>query len=167
MNLWNYYNNKQNQLKYPNILKDILNHTHEKEIAKTNPKWAFEYALKHGKDEELEPVIAKAANYSFKYTHEILHNKPFPLGEPAIAKDSYYSYLYALDVLEGPFKLGEPEIAKSAKNSFLYANMIINKPFSLGEPEIAKNEYYSKEYTKYVLKKDFILNGKLICKYER
>jgi hypothetical protein len=79
MDLWKYYNGN---LKYPNI----LDHLHEKEIVKTNPKWAFEYMLKHGKDEELEPVIAKTADYSFKYTHKILHNKPFPLGELVTGK---------------------------------------------------------------------------------
>ena len=52
MNLWQYYNG---DLKYP----DLNNHSHEKEIAKTNPNWAFEYASKHGKDEDLEPAIAK------------------------------------------------------------------------------------------------------------
>jgi hypothetical protein len=166
MNLWKYYNNKSNQLKYPNVLKDILNHTHEKEIAKTNPKWAFEYALKHGKDEELEPVIAKAANYSFKYTHEILHNKPFPLGEPAIAKNAYLAYSYARFILKEPFKLGEPAIATSPWESLFYAKNILEAPFPLGEKAIAKRAEYSKEYTHEVLKKDFYLDGKLICKYE-
>ena len=56
MNLWNYYDG---DLKYP----DLNSHSHEKEIAKTNTKWAFEYVFeyvsKHGKDEDLEPAIAK------------------------------------------------------------------------------------------------------------
>ena len=112
MNLWKYYDNNQTQLIYPNVLKDILNHTHEKEIAKTNPKWAFEYALNHGKDEELESIIAKSADYSFKYTYEILHNKPFPLGEPAIAKDPYYSKKYTNDVLKKDFILDGKLICK-------------------------------------------------------
>ena len=166
MNLWKYYNNKSNQLKYPNVLKDILNHTHEKEIAKTNPKWAFEYALKHGKDEELESIIAKSADYSFKYTYEILHNKPFPLGEPAIAKSAYLAYGYARYILKGPFKLGEGAIATGPWESLYHAKTVLNGPFKLGEPAIAKDEYYSEKYTQDVLKKDFILDGKLICKYE-
>ena len=45
MNIWKYYNG---DLKYP----DITKHKHEKEIAKSKPKWAFKYVLKHGKDEE-------------------------------------------------------------------------------------------------------------------
>ena len=133
MDLWNYYDG---DLKYP----DLNNHSHEKEIAKTNPKWAFEYASEHGRDKELEPIIAKSAAYSFKYTYEILHNKPFPLGEPAIAKKEYCSVLYAQHVLYDRFELAEPTIAKNTK--------------------------YSKEYTQEVLMKDFILDGKLICKYE-
>ena len=36
MNLWQYYNG---DLKYP----DLNNHSHEIEIAKATPKWAFEY----------------------------------------------------------------------------------------------------------------------------
>ena len=132
MNLWNYYNG---DLKYP----DITKHSRKKEIAKAKPKWAFKYVSKHGEDKELEPAIAKKAEYSYEYSKWILHG-PFPLGEPAIAKDSYYSYLYAFDILEGPFKLGEPEIAKS--------------------------ETASKRYTHGVLKKDFYLDGKLICKYK-
>ena len=112
MNLWNYYNNKSNQLKYPNVLKDILNHTHEKEIAKTNSKWAFEYTLKHGEDAELESIIAKSAAYSFKYAHKILHNKPFPLGEPAIAKNENYSKEYTHDVLKKDFILDGKLICK-------------------------------------------------------
>ena len=43
MNLWNYYDNNQNQLIYPNV----LNHIHEKEIAKTNIKWAYEFVKKY------------------------------------------------------------------------------------------------------------------------
>ena len=137
MNLWNYYiGNKQKQLKYPNI----LNHLHEKEIAKTNSKWAFEYVSKHGKDEDLEPIIAKNAEYSFLYAIEVLDDR-FELGEKAIAKDYYLAYRYA--------------------------KLILNGPFNLGEPVIAKNEFYSKTYTRDILKKDFYLDGKLICKYER
>ena len=58
MDLWKYYNGK---LKYP----DLNNHSHEKEIAKANPKWAYEFVKKYGKDEDLEPAIAKNAEYSF------------------------------------------------------------------------------------------------------
>ena len=39
MDLWKYYNGK---LKYP----DLNNHSHEKEIAKANPKWAYEFVKK-------------------------------------------------------------------------------------------------------------------------
>ena len=60
MNLWQYYNG---DLKYP----DLNNHSHEKEIAKTNPNWAFEYASKHGKDEDLEPAIAKSSYLAYRY----------------------------------------------------------------------------------------------------
>ena len=134
MNLWKYYNNKSNQLKYPNVLKDILNHTHEKEIAKTNPNWAFEYASKHGKDEDLEP---------------------------AIAKNSYLAYRYAC-IIKKPFPLGEHEISKRYDLSYRYANEILKGPFPLGEPAIAKNKMFSYYYAKYVLMKDFYLDGKLI-----
>ena len=159
MNLWNYYDG---DLKYP----DLNNHSHEKEIAKTNPIWAFDYTSRHGKDEELEPTIAKNAEYSLWYADEIL-NGPFKLGEPTIAKhDGLYSYKYALYVLKGPFKLGEPAIAKSAYHSLSYAKEILKGPFPLGEKAIAKNAEYSKDYTKNILKKDFYLDGKLICKYE-
>ena len=134
MNLWNYYDG---DLKYP----DLNNHSHEKEIAKTNSKWAFEYISKHGKDEDLEPAIAK--------------------------NDGLYSYKYALYVLKGPFKLGEPTIAKhDGWYSYKYALYVLKGPFPLGEPTIAKNEFYSKTYTQDILKKDFYLDGKLICKYE-
>ena len=85
MNLWNYYNNKSNQLKYPNVLKDILNHTHEKEIAKTNSKWAFEYASEHGRDKELEPAIAKDTLHSLRYT-DIILKKDFYLDGKLIYK---------------------------------------------------------------------------------
>ena len=37
MNLWNYYDG---DLKYP----DITKYSHEKEIAKITPRWAYEYA---------------------------------------------------------------------------------------------------------------------------
>jgi hypothetical protein len=69
MNIWKYYiDNKQKQLKYPNI----FNYLYEKEIAKTNSKWAFEYVSIHGKDEELEPIIAKSTYHSFWYAKLIL-----------------------------------------------------------------------------------------------
>ena len=132
MDLWKYYDG---DLKYP----DLNSHSHEKEIAKTNPKWAYEYVSKHGKDEELEPIIAKDAYYSYWYAYEVLDSR-FELGEPAIAKNAYYSFYYALNVLNGPFPLGEPAIAPNA--------------------------YYSQAYTNEVLKKDFYLDGKLIRKYE-
>jgi hypothetical protein len=132
MDIWKYYDG---DLKYPNVTM----YSHEKEIAKANPKWAFDYVSKHGKDKELESIIAK---------------------------DAYYSYQYAIDILEGPFNLGEPAIAKNPYYSFNYAKHILKGEFPLGEPAIAKDAYYSKEYTNVVLKKDFYLDGKLICKYE-
>jgi hypothetical protein len=36
MDIWNYYDG---DFKYP----DITMHSHEKEIAKAKPKWAYEY----------------------------------------------------------------------------------------------------------------------------
>ena len=131
MNLWQYYNG---DLKYP----DLNNHSHEKEIAKTNPNWAFEYASKHGKDEDLEP---------------------------AIAKSSYLAYRYAC-IIKKPFPLGEHEISKRYDLSYRYANEVLKGPFPLGEPAIAKNKMFSYYYAKYVLMKDFYLDNKLICKYE-
>ena len=132
MDLWKYYDG---DLKYPNI----INHSHEKEIAKTKPDWAYDYTLKHGKDEELESIISTSSYHSYWYAYEVLDSR-FELGEPAIAKDAYYSFYYALNVLNGPFPLGEPAIATDA--------------------------YYSQAYTNEVLKKDFYLDGKLIRKYE-
>ena len=79
MDLWKYYDG---DLKYPNVTM----YSHEKEIAKANPKWAFDYVSKHGEDKELESIIAKDAYYSYQYAIDILHSKTFKLGEPAIAK---------------------------------------------------------------------------------
>jgi lambda repressor-like predicted transcriptional regulator len=133
MNLWKYYNGN---LKYP----DLSNHSHEIEIAKANPKWAYEYAkaniweyrytndnkkeeLKLLIAKELEPLIAKDTYLSFFYASAVTHER-FKLGEKAIAKDAYYSYLYAEEVLRRkPFPLGEPIIAKSEK----YAKNILNQ----------------------------------------
>ena len=106
MNIWKYYNG---DLKYPNI----LNHSHEKEIAKAKPRWAYEYVSEHGIDEELEP---------------------------SIAKDAYYSYHYELDILEGPFNLGEPAIAKDAYFSYQYTNKVLKKDFVLDGKLICKYE---------------------------
>ena len=130
MDLWKYYDG---DLKYPNVFV----HTHEKEIAKTNPKWAYEYVSKHGKDEDLEPTIAKDAYYSYYYALNVL-NGPFPLCEPAIAKKTEESYYYAKHILKGEFPLGEPAIAKDMDFSYEYA-MLINRRFELGELQIAKN----------------------------
>ena len=132
MNIWKYYDG---DLKYP----DLIKHTEEKEIAKTNPKWAYEHISKYGKDKKLEPIIAKSAKYSYEYALNILHNT---------------------------FELGEPTIAKTANYSIEYAFYVLKNRFKLGEPIIAKDQRYAKIYTKYVLKKDFYLDGKLICKYE-
>ena len=158
MDLWKYYDGK---LKYPNVTM----YSYEKEIAKTTPKMAYLYVKRNGKNEDLEPIIAKDAKYSYWYARSILKG-PFKLGEPAIAKDIEFSYLYVKDVLESRFELVEPTIAKDSYYSYAYAKNILEAPFKLGEPEIAKDSYYSKEYTRYVLKKDFYLDGKLICKYE-
>ena len=159
MDLWKYYDG---DLKYP----DLISHSHEKEIAKTNTIWAFDYTSKHGKDEELEPIIAKNAECSYWYAIEVLDDR-FELGEKAIAKDYYFACRYAKQILNGPFPLGEPAIAKSSYYSYMYARFALKeKPFPLGEPVISKDETYSKKYTKEILKKDFILDGKLICKYE-
>ena len=184
MDLWKYYDG---DLKYPNVTM----YSHEKEIAKANLKWAFDYVSKHGKDKELESIIAKNPYYSYNYANHILKGE-FPLGEPVIAKDMdfsyayamlinrrfelgelqiaknpYYSYRYAKIILNGPFKLGEPAIAKDSYYSYDYAKEALDgKPFPLGEPAIAKDNEYSKRYTQEVLKKDFYLDGKLICKYE-
>ena len=78
MDLWKYYDGK---LKYPNVTM----YSHEIEIAKTKPKWAYEYVSKHGKDKELELIIARDTTYSYRYADEFL-NGPFKLGEKAIAK---------------------------------------------------------------------------------
>jgi hypothetical protein len=87
MNLWKYYNGN---LKYPNVIM----YSREKEIAKATPKLAYEYTSEHGKDEELEPIIAKSAKYSYLYADEVLSDE-FELGEKAIAKDNVYAYWYA------------------------------------------------------------------------
>ena len=158
MNLWQYYDG---DLKYFNM----FDYSYEKEIAKTNSKWAYEYTSEHGKDKELEPIIAKSAEYSYMYADEVLSDE-FKLGEKAIAKDSVYAFWYAKYILKDKFSIGEPAIAKDSYYSYLYALDILEGPFKLGEPEIAKDEYYSKRYTQEVLKKDFYLDGKLICKYK-
>ena len=161
MDIWKYYDG---DLKYP----DLIKHTEEKEIAKTNPKWAYEYLYTNvnDKSEELELIIAKDAKYSYRYAVYILNHKPFKLGEPAIAKDAFYAIRYAQNILKGPFKLGEPAIAEHAEYAYNYANDVLKGPFPLGEPAIAKDDFYTNEYTQYILEKDFYLDGKLICKYE-
>ena len=158
MNIWKYYDG---DLKYP----DLIKHTEEKEIAKTNPKWAYEYAKINGKSEELEPIIAKNARYSYRYAVYILNHKPFKPGEPAIAKNAFYAMRYIKNILKERFKLSEPAIAKDAYYSYEYARLLKER-FELGEPAIAKDEFYANEYTQYILEKDFYLDGKLICKYE-
>ena len=132
MNIWKYYDG---DLKYPNI----TDHFHEKEIAKTNAKTAYSYAVKHGK---------------------------FPEGEKAIASNAEYSYQYAFYVLKNKFKLGEPAIAKNDYYAYLYATLLLKGPFPLGEPAIARNDYFAALYTSISLKKDFYLDGKLIYKYK-
>mgnify|MGYP000614926337 CR=1 FL=1 len=101
MDLWKYYDG---DLKYP----DLSKHSHIKEVAKVTPKWAFEYAEEHGKDEDLESIIAKDAKYSYWYAKFVL-NGPFPLGEPAIASNAWNSLYYA-QAINDRFKLGEPAI---------------------------------------------------------
>ena len=104
MNLWKYYDG---DLKYP----DLINHSHEKEIAKTNTKWAYEYLQKHN-DDDLEKIIAENAHYAFYYAYYVLNGQPFPLGEPAIAKDEYYSKEYTKYVLKTDFILDGKLICK-------------------------------------------------------
>ena len=105
MNLWQYYNG---DLKYP----DLNNHSHEKEIAKTNPKWAFDYVSKHGKDEELESIISTSSCHSYWYAIHVLYRKRFELGEPAIAKNTEYSKEYTQEVLKKDFILNGKLICK-------------------------------------------------------
>ena len=140
MNLWQYYDG---DLKYFNM----FDYSYEKEIAKTNPKWAFEYTSEHGKDKELEPIIAKDAKYSYMYADEVLSDE-FKLGEKAIAKDSVYAFWYAKYILKDKFSIGEPAIAKDSYYSYLYAFDILEGPFKLGEPEIAKDEFFQKDIHK-------------------
>ena len=52
MDIWDYYDG---DLKYPNL----GNFSYEKEIAKSNLRWTFEYLKENGKDKELEKIIAK------------------------------------------------------------------------------------------------------------
>ena len=106
MNLWNYYDG---DLKYSNVTM----YSHEKEIAKANPKWAFDYVSKHGKDKELEPIISTSSYHSYLYAKYVLNAQPFPLGEKAIAKNATYSYHYARNVLKARFELGENVILSS------------------------------------------------------
>ena len=155
MDIWKYYDG---DLKYP----DLINHSHEIEIAKTKPKWAYEYVSKHGKDEDLEPTIAKDAYYSYQYAIDILEG-PFNLGEPAIAKNTEESYYYAKHILKGEFPLGEPAIAKDMDFSYEYT-MLINRRFELGESAIAKDPYYSYRYAKIILNGPFKLGEPAIAK---
>ena len=104
MDLWKYYDG---DLKYPNI----INHSHEKEIAKTKSDWAFEYVSNYGEDKELEPIITTSAKYSFMYADEIL-NGPFPLGEPIIARMKLYTNAYTNEVLKKDFYLDGKLICK-------------------------------------------------------
>jgi hypothetical protein len=90
MNLWKYYDG---DLKYPNLDK----HSQEIEIAKTNPKWAFDYTKIHGKTKELEPIIAKHAWTSYEYAKNVLKG-PFKTGEKIIATWSLTSLLYAKEI---------------------------------------------------------------------
>ena len=122
MDLWKYYNGN---LKYP----DLNSHSLEYEIAKTNSKWAYEYTSEHGEDKELEPIIAKSAEYSYMYADEVLSDE-FKLGEKAIAKDSDYAYWYAKYILKDKFPLGEPAIAKDSYYSYLHALDILEGPIS-------------------------------------
>ena len=141
MNLWQYYDG---DLKYFNM----FDYSYEKEIAKTNSKWAYEYTSEHGEDKELEPIIAKSAEYSYMYADEVLSDE-FKLGEKAIAKDSVYAFWYAKYILKDKFPLGEPAIAKDSYYSYLYAFDILEGPFKLGESEIAKDEFFFKKiYTR-------------------
>ena len=103
MNLWKYYDG---DLKYP----DLTKHSHVKEVAKVTPRWAYEYAKKHGKDEELESIIAKNTEYSYLYAKHIKGH--FKLGEPAIAKSAEYSYEYTNEVLKKDFYLDGKLICK-------------------------------------------------------
>ena len=126
MNLWKYYDG---DLKYP----DITKYSHEKEIAKANPKWAYQYAMDYGKFPEGEAVIAKSAKYSHRYANEVL-NGPFKLGEPTIAKDYVFAYRYAY-AIKGAFPLGEIAISKNIEYSQYYTQDILKKDFILNERE--------------------------------
>ena len=107
MDIWKYYDG---DLKYP----DLIKHTEEKEIAKTNPKWAYEYLYTNANDksEELELIIAKDAKYSYRYAVYNLNHKPFKLGEPAIAKDEFYANEYTQYILKKDFYLDGKLICK-------------------------------------------------------
>ena len=66
---------------------------------------------------------------------------PFPAGEPAIAKDAECSYTYAHDILKGPFSLGEETLAKSAMYATYYAVDILKGPFPLAEDLIRRSSH--------------------------
>lgn len=58
-------------------------------------------------------------------------------GEYVIARNAEYSYKYARDVLKGRFKDGEWAISQSGKFSYLYA-MLLKKRFRRGEKKLHK-----------------------------
>ena len=110
-------------------------------------------------DLELIGFASASATVALNVSKNIIKGR-CPQVESVISKDSQYSFRYAMDVLKGPFPDGEESIACSARESLVYAKLI-GKRFSLGEPMIATNLDFSYRYSKDVLNGRFPLGERL------
>ena len=96
-------------------------------------RWGARLTLSKGKRKKLEQIIAKSAEYSFKYARDIIRDR-FELGEDVVSNDGEWGYFYAKQIIEGRWEEAEPAILTGdSKWIYFYAKHVIKGRWPEGE----------------------------------
>lgn len=84
-------------------MKESVNEAQEGTPIVITPEIAYRFTRKYGPNEDLEPLIATDARYSFWYAKYVLRGA-FPLGETIILSNRDINAQYVDDVLNYDFE---------------------------------------------------------------
>jgi hypothetical protein len=88
------------------------------------PKLAYEWCLKHGRNNELERHIATDPKWAYHYARYIIKGR-WPEGETVIATDPVNAYLYACMLIKDRWAEAESTIATDPQLAYYYARYVI------------------------------------------
>jgi hypothetical protein len=99
------------------------------------------YRASGERDERLESVIAKEAQFAYQYARLVL-KAPWPEAEPIIVQEPRPACFYATYVLKAPWPEAEPVIVQNPKYAMWYADHVLKTPEDIARfDEIWRQRY--------------------------